>query len=264
MQQRSAASIVTFAAVLCLVCGLLVAASAVALRPLQKENKILDRQKKVLIVAGLMTNDDDKTPEEIKQLFNDNIEARVVDLKTGQYNDKIDIKSFDQRKAAKEITMSRTVPTNKAGVLRVPNSAMVYIKRDGDKVDRLILPVEGKGLWSTLYGYIALANDANTIKGLIFYEHMETPGLGGEIENPLWTRLWPGKKVFDTTADGQPTATAKIEVVKGQAQPGNEYQVDGLSGATITSRGVTYLVQFWLADQFAPYLKAFRAKGERS
>ena len=141
---------------------------------------------------------------------------------------------------------------------------MVYIKRDGKKIDRLILPVEGKGLWSTLYGYVALADDANTIKGLIFYEHMETPGLGGEIENPLWTRLWPGKKVFETDSKGQPTAKAKIEVVKGQAQPGSDYQVDGLSGATITSRGVTYLVQFWLADQFAPYLKAFRAQGGRS
>jgi Na+-transporting NADH:ubiquinone oxidoreductase subunit C len=262
--QRSSTYIIGFAAAVCLVCGLLVASSAVALKPLQEENAILDRQKKVLIVAGLMRNDEEKSPEEIKSLFNNNIEARIVVLKTGKYNVKGDTKTFDQKKVTADPTTSIAAPTNKAGVPRVPNEAMVYIKRDGKKVDRLILPVEGKGLWSTLYGYIALSDDANTIKGLIFYKHGETPGLGGEIENPLWTRLWPGKLVFDVDKGGQPTKTPKIEVVKGQAQPGNKYQIDGLSGATITGRGVTHLVQFWVGQQFGPYLVNFRKKGGRS
>jgi Na+-transporting NADH:ubiquinone oxidoreductase subunit C len=262
--QRSSGYIVGFAAIVCLVCGLLVASSAVALKPLQEENKILDRQKKVLIVAGLMRNGEEKAPADIKKLFDDNIEARIVNLKTGAYDLKADTKTFDQQKAKKDPAKSRSVPPNKAGVPRVPNEAMVYIKKDGKKIERLILPVEGKGLWSTLYGYIALGSDANTIKGLIFYQHGETPGLGGEIENPLWMSLWPGKKTFSSDKAGQPTDNPKIEVVKGQAQPGNEYQVDGLSGATITSRGVTYLIHFWLGDQFGVYLKNFRKTGGKS
>lgn len=262
--QRSSTYIIGFAAAVCLVCGVVVAGLAVQLKPLQEANAVLDRQKKVLIVAGLMRNGEEKSPEEIKALFEKNIEARIVVLKTGQYNDKGDVKSFDQQKMTKDPTTSITAPTNKAGVPRVPNEAMVYIKRDGKKVDRLILPVEGKGLWSTLYGYIALSSDANTIKGLIFYKHGETPGLGGEIENPLWTGLWPGKRVFETDKAGKPTKVAKIEVVKGMAKPGSDYEIDGLSGATITGRGVTHLVQFWVAEQFGEYLVNFRKEGGRS
>jgi len=122
----------------------------------------------------------------------------------------------------------------------------------------VVLPVEGKGLWSTLYGFLALDKDVNTIKGLTFYQHGETPGLGGEVDNPKWKALWPGRKAFGD--DGQP----KIAVIKGQAGPVAEdpYQVDGLSGATITARGVSHLVQFWLGTHgFGPYLKQFKERG---
>jgi Na+-transporting NADH:ubiquinone oxidoreductase subunit C len=122
----------------------------------------------------------------------------------------------------------------------------------------VVIPVEGKGLWSTLYGFLALDKDVNTIKGLTFYQHAETPGLGGEVDNPKWKALWPGRKAFGD--DGQP----KIAVIKGQAGPVAEdpYQVDGLSGATITARGVSHLVQFWLGTNgFGPYLKQFKERG---
>ena len=123
---------------------------------------------------------------------------------------------------------------------------MFRAKKDG----RYIFPIEGKGLWSTLYGFLAVNKDLNTVEGIIFYAHGETPGLGGEIENPRWTGLWPGKKVFDK--DGSPA----ISVVKGQAKPGDPYQVDGLSGATITARGVMHLVRFWMGDEgYGNYLK---------
>jgi Na+-transporting NADH:ubiquinone oxidoreductase subunit C len=125
----------------------------------------------------------------------------------------------------------------------------------GGAVEMLILPIEGKGLWSTLYGFIALAPDATTIEGITFYEHGETPGLGGEIDNPSWKALWPGRRAFNDRGE------TAIEVIKGQAGPPAEdpYRVDGLSGATLTGRGVSHLVRFWLSeDGFGPFLDQVR------
>jgi Na+-transporting NADH:ubiquinone oxidoreductase subunit C len=106
-----------------------------------------------------------------------------------------------------------------------------------------------------LYGFVALESDANTIAGLGFYEHGETPGLGGEVDNPRWKALWEGKRAY---RDGQ----VAINVAKGAVNPqssGANWQVDGLSGATLTSRGVSNLVQFWLgAEGFQPYLTNLR------
>ena len=95
------------------------------------------------------------------------------------------------------------------GSTRLPNKAVVYQRVDDGDVLAIILPVEGKGLWSTLYGFIALAPDTRTIEGITFYEHGETPGLGGEVDNPSWKALWPGRKAFDE--DWEPA----IEVIKG-------------------------------------------------
>lgn len=256
--ERSSTYIIGFAASVCLVCAIFVSSSAVALKARQDENKVLDKQKKVLVVSGLMENGGPETPDQIRALFNDNIKARLVELKTGKYIP--DEPGFDQRKAAKDPEQS-IEDTNAAQVKRLPNKAQVFHRMKNGKIDRLILPIEGKGLWSTLYGFLALAPDGNTVKGIIFYEHAETPGLGGEIENPLWTGLWPGKKVFPIDAQGAATGGPKLEVKKGLATPGDEYGIDGLSGATITARGVTHLVHLWVGDKgFGPYLKEFRSE----
>jgi Na+-transporting NADH:ubiquinone oxidoreductase subunit C len=150
-------------------------------------------------------------------------------------------------------------PENRAGLERLPHQALVYkMVKDGE-LELVILPIEGKGLWSTLYGFIALGSDLRTIEGITFYEHKETPGLGGEVDNPSWKRLWEGRKAYDD--DDVP----KIEVVRGAAGPPEEdpYRVDGLSGATMTSRGVTYLVQFWLGEEgFGPYLDSLEEGGQ--
>jgi Na+-transporting NADH:ubiquinone oxidoreductase subunit C len=114
------------------------------------------------------------------------------------------------------------------------------------------------GLWGTLYGYIALAADTQTVRGITFYQHKETPGLGGEVDNARWKALWPGRKVYD--ARGRPI----LNVKKGRAGPveSDPHNVDGLSGATITSRGVGHLVRFWLGEEaFGPYLKKVRVGG---
>ena len=132
----------------------------------------------------------------------------------------------------------------------------------------MILPIYGKGLWSTLYGFIAVDADGQTIRGITFYEHGETPGLGGEVENPAWKALWPGKSAFSaeeikgSSLDHLPTPI--IQVAKGQVTSETvqaEHKVDGLSGATITSNGVTALVRYWLGpDGFGSYLHQLRSE----
>ena len=130
---------------------------------------------------------------------------------------------------------------------------------ENDAPTMIILQVWGQGLWSTMYGYLALSNDGVTIEGLTFYTHGETPGLGGEVDNPRWKALWPGRKAFDD--QGEPA----IEVVKGSPGPPSEapHKVDALSGATITSNGVQYLLNFWLSDAaYGPYLDRYQTKGD--
>lgn len=248
--------IVMFALAVCGVCSIFVATTAVSLKDRQDENKRLDVQKKVLTVAGLMDPDDPLEREEIGRVFQERIEARVVDLETGAYAEDIPADDFDQRVASRDPDMSRPAPSNGAKVLRVPHHGKVFEVKEGGDVTSVILPIEGKGLWSTLYGFIALSADTRTVLGITFYEHRETPGLGGEVDNPRWKALWVGRKAFDD--QWQP----KIAVRKGAAGPvdADPYQVDGLSGATITSRGVTELVRFWLgAEGFGAYLAQHRS-----
>ncbi len=257
---RSVGYIIGFAVAVCLVCSVFVASSAVALKERQEVNKVLDRQKKVLTVVGLMKDGEKKGRAEIEKLFSENIKARIVDLDSGAYNDKLDAASYDQRKAAKDPKLGINAPDNKAGVRRIAKSVVVYHVLKGGALDTLVLPIEGKGLWSTLYGFIALDKDLKTVKGITFYEHGETPGLGGEVDNPRWKSLWAGRKAFDE--GGKPA----IRVVKGAAGPVDKapHKIDGLAGATLTSNGVTYLVQFWLSEKgFGPYL-AKLAKEVRS
>ena len=241
---------VAFAAMVCFVCSIFVAGAAVGLKSRQKANEVLDVQKKVLDVAGLLTEDLANDQEGIEQVYTKRVNPVLVDLKAGGCAGE-DAKAFDQQKAMKDPTKSEQAANNPAKVLRRPFCAkafQVVNEKNKNELDTLIIPVEGKGLWSTLYGFVALDKNKVDIKGLTFYKHAETPGLGGEVDNPKWKAQWKGKKAFKEGS----TAPA-IEVVKGMAN--DEYQVDGLSGATLTSRGVTFLLQYWLGDQgYGPHL----------
>ncbi len=255
--QHSVRETLIFAFALCVGCSILVSTIAVALRDRQAENKLLDEQKNVLEVAGLLTGGEKLSREEIQRRFAENLNARVVVLETGEYADDVDPLTFDQRRASMDPDTSRPAPDNPARVRRLPDRARVFLIQPNGEVEGIILPVEGMGLWSTLYGYLALAPDSRTIRGLTFYEHAETAGLGGEVDNPRWKALWPGRLAFDE--DWVP----KIAVKKGAAGPveTDPYHVDGLSGSTLTSNGVTNLIHFWLGDNgFGPYLARYRGE----
>lgn len=261
MARDSTGYTVGFAALVCVLCGIGVAGAAVALGPRQAENKVLDQQKQVLLVAGLLKPGQAATPEEVKGLFDKNIRREVIAMKTGAPVTNVDAVTFDQRRAQKDPATSTAAPENPAKVFRVPNNALVYhVLKDG-KTDMLILPIEGYGLWSVLYGYLALDDDANTVKGITFYQHAETPGLGGEVDNPKWKATWPGRQIYDDKGK------VALSVIKGQAGPAaaDPHHIDGLSGATITSNGVTNTIKFWFGkDGFGPFLEQFRKSQGRS
>ncbi|MAI42449.1 MAG: Na(+)-translocating NADH-quinone reductase subunit C [Gammaproteobacteria bacterium] len=249
----------------CFVCSVVVSGAAVSLKPERLANKELDRNKNILIAAGLfekgVTND-----SQVDNLFK-SFEVRVVDLQTHQIltldeikQTNIDFSRYDQRKAAKDRSMSVALSTTEdiASISTRANYSIIYLlKRDGE-LQRVVLPVHGYGLWSTLYGFISVQADGNTVSGITFYEHQETAGLGGEVDNPRWKGLWPGKKIYDEKGN------VALEVIKGSVVSGSskeKYQVDGLSGATLTSRGVSNLVEYWLGDQaFGPVLKKLGGK----
>lgn len=245
-----------FATAICVVCGLLVSTSAVSLADRQKANVALDKRRNVLMAAGLISPDEQLTRDQINERF-DAVKPLPIDLATAEPAEGIDPVTFDQQKEMANPSTSRAAPENRAQVRRLPNHSIVYqVMGDGGNVRMLVFPIEGKGLWSTLYGFLALDADTQTIRGLTFYQHGETPGLGGEVDNPRWKALWPGRKAYDE--NGKPV----IAVIKGSAgSPADDpHHVDGLSGATITSRGVTNLVQFWLGEHgFGPYIEKFRA-----
>lgn len=255
MDKNSTVYTVIFAAAVCLICGVAVASSAVSLREQQDQNRVIDKKSKVLAAAGLLP-EGDVTATEVTRLYEANVVPIVVDLGTGEIAEDIEASTFDMQKAMKDPETSREAPANAAKVPRLPKHGLMYeIQKDG-KTQSLVLPVEGKGLWSTLYGFLALSADTKLIDGLIFYQHGETPGLGGEVDNPRWRSLWVGRKPFDES--GAPA----IQVLKGAAGSVEEdpHSVDGLSGATITSRGVSNLVQFWLGESgFGPTLDKYRS-----
>lgn len=234
----------------CLVCSIIVAGSAVGLRSTQLANKEKDKQSNILAVAGLQTD------KSISEIFSSNIKTRLVDLSSGDFAEGVNAANYDQRKAAKDPKKSVKLSEeeNVAKIGRRANLATVYLVSDDQgKLQRIILPVHGAGLWSTMYAFVAVKADGNTVAALTYYEQGETPGLGGEVENPRWRKLWAGKELFD--AQGLPA----IKVVKGQAAADSKHEIDGLSGATLTSAGVQHTFTFWLGEQgFGPFLNKVR------
>nr|MCS5558621.1 NADH:ubiquinone reductase (Na(+)-transporting) subunit C [Oceanospirillaceae bacterium] len=168
-----------------------------------------------------------------------------------------DAATYDMRKAAKDPAQARALTGDQdiASIRKQSLYSTVYLVEGEQGIERIILPIHGYGLWSTLYGFIALEGDLNTVVGLGFYEHAETPGLGGEVDNPKWKALWPGKKVFAQGSD-----VPAIGLIKGNAPAGDLHKIDGLAGATLTSNGVTNLVKFWLGENgFATFLTKLKA-----
>lgn len=253
LRRDSIVGTLTVALALCVVCSVIVSGAAVGLRSRQEANRKLERQRNILAAAGLL----EEEGVDVKSLYAERVTPRMFDFTEEKFVDASaeEIEEFDAEEIAEAKDTSIDLPEgDPAGIGRRENRTVVYLVNDSaGELDKLVLPVRGKGLWSTLYGFLAVEADGETIAGLTFYEHGETPGLGGEVDNERWKQQWPGKSIYGD--DGE----IAVEVVKGVAQD-EAHQVDGLSGATITTRGVNNLVHFWLGEQgFGPLLQEVQA-----
>lgn len=246
----------TVALVLCIVCSVVVSTAAVILKPQQQANAELDMKRNVLLAGGLI-DADQHNAKVIEEAFG-NVTIKYVDLRTGEFTDEAPA-GGSGRAAAKIADASEKLPPaqDKAKIIRREHTKEVYLVEENGELQKIILPVRGYGLWGQLYGFLALQSDLKTVAGLGFYEHKETPGLGGEVDNPNWKSLWVGKEVYDENGN------VDIDVIKGSVgpeTPNAEHKVDGLSGATLTSKGVDNLINFWLGSQgYGPFLKNLKA-----
>ncbi len=259
MSNDSTAKTLTVAAFLCVACSVLVSTAAVKLKPTQVKNKRLDVKKNLLLAAGLLESPK-ATESEIKEAYS-KVEAKLIDLSTGEEITDMDPATFDLEKADKDPKMAISIEAEN-DIARIKTRSKirpVYLIKEGRRVSQIILPFHGKGLWSTMYGFLSLAPDTQTVKGIGFYQHGETPGLGGEIDNKKWQASWEGKKVL--SSDYKPT----IDVIKGSVDPNMEgavSKIDGLSGATLTSNGVEASVNYWVSNNgYGKFLAKFRAGG---
>ena len=259
------AKTISVALTLCLVCSVLVSAAAVGLKPAQVENARLDRNKNILVAAGMYDAESD-TADDVTERFKD-FEVKIIDLNKGNYVEDDALKAagipdrndYDASQATKNKALSDDLGDNDpASIGRKPKYAKVYVKEDdAGKPEMVVLPIQGYGLWGTIYGFLTLESDMNTIKGISFYEHKETPGLGARIEEPKWRAMWSGIHSYDENGD----------VATGVTKAGNpkDNWVDGISGATLTSRGVSNMIQFWLGEQgYKPYLDLLREQNGKT
>ncbi len=234
---------VLFAAAVCLVCSVLVTGVRVLLREQQLANAALDRRRNVLRAAGLAEPGEALDAATVAERF-ERVEPLVYDTADQRL-----VPDGDAAALARDGAPMRPAPPNQAGIQEIPAQLVIYRVQDDDRT-LWVLPVWGKGLWSTMRAYLALDGEGGTIRGVAFYEQQETPGLGGEVEDPEWTATWDGVEAYGP--DGEPA----VAVVKAKKrEPGNPHQIDALSGATMTSRGVEQLVNFWLGEGgYGPWL----------
>jgi len=241
-----------FVFIICLVCAALVSISAVGLKPLQQANKLLDKQTKILEASGLLEN----AGTDIVGTYAKFVTAKMIDLDSGVIIEG-DTDMFDERADARDTSKSIKPKDDMAGINRRANHAVIYlVKNDQGQLDTIVLPIIGSGLWDLMYGFVGLAPDLNTVRSVVYSDLKETPGLGAEVLNPKWKALWPGKKMYND--QGEPA----IKLVKGGAKKGDIHGVDALSGATLTSNGVTRTLRFWLgAEGYGPFVTQFKDGG---
>jgi Na+-transporting NADH:ubiquinone oxidoreductase subunit C len=227
MPNDSLAKTLIVALLVALFGSVLVSSAAVVLRPRIEANMEQERQRNLLEIVQRLPG--------VEALFDRvgdaAVEAFVVDLVTGEIDRTMRPEEVDARAAAQDMARSIAIPPERdiAGIRRISRYEIVYLVRADDELRLIVLPVRGQGFASTLYGYLGLAGDANTVVGLGFYEHGETPGLGAQVDSPEWRAQWQGKRVRD------PQGQLRVRVARGALAPSDPsapYQVDGLTGAT--------------------------------
>ena len=227
--------------VACIACAIIVSVTAVSVRPEQNLNIENEKKIKILAAAGIETDKVDEEFSRIKTVFVDFETDKLVTIDS----------AYDHIKAASDPDLSTVIPKadDIAVLKRRENIGTIYVWVDEkNAIEKLVLPIRGYGLWGTLYGYLSLDSDLNTVRGIEYYDHKETPGLGGEVDNPNWKSDWYGKRIYND--DG----SVALYVTKGASS--TDYEIDGISGATLTTNGVSNMIKYWLGDNgYGPIIK---------
>ena len=236
-----------------LACSILVSTTSITLKPIQLLNQKIERSRHIVALTGLVPADKELSNDEILHAV-EQLDVRVINIDTGEFDDSIDPEQFDARAAVNNPDLSVAIPAayDLARLGRRAQHAIVYLVWEGDELKRIILPIHGQGMWSTLYGLLALEADLNTIADVTFYEQAETAGLGDQITDPDWLAQWQGRQLFDDQGEVQ-FRVAAGSVAEGSAAA--RHQVDAISGATVTTDSVTRLVEYWFGPHgYMPFL----------
>jgi Na+-transporting NADH:ubiquinone oxidoreductase subunit C len=241
--------------IVALVCSVMVSVAVINLRPIQLAYKFLERAQHIVQLTGLAdAGVSTLSNKQLLAIFTQ-LDARVVDIDGRSFSQDLHPATFDQRKAASDPALSVAIPAkfNVARLGQRSRFATVYLVWKADQLQRIILPVHGQGMWSTLYGYLALDADLNTIAAVTFYEQGETPGLGDQILRAGWQAQWQGQRVWDKQGSVRFRVAARNVAQESAAE---RHEVDALSGATVTADGVTNLMHYWFgAHGFQPFLQ---------
>jgi len=225
---------IMFTSIVTIILGGFLSVAASSLKDIQDMNVENDSKKNILSSLGYRAEENSPwSSTDITKIYQSNIVSFVLDVDGNRTE--IDPKSINPE-------------------IDIENFPIYVDKRDGS-INGYAIPISGKGLWSTLYGYFAIEPDGVTAKGITFYAHKETPGLGGEVDKPWFQKNFIGKKFIDENGK-----LVGIKVVKGKADPESPYEVDGISGATITSKG---LESFLVDDlkKYEPFFRKVRNRG---
>ena len=228
-------------------CAIMVSTAVYFLRPMQLAYANLERNRTIVEAAGLAPRDSGLSDRAVVSRFVE-LQVRVVDLETGQFTEDVDAQLYDQRAASNDPTMSVAIPESLdlAGLGRRARYAPVYLATEGGRIDRIVLPIHGQGMWSTIYGYLALQSDLNTVADVRIIEHGETAGIGDRIQDPAWQAEWVGTRIHDDAGE------LRFQVMR-NADP--SFGVDVISGATVTAEAVGNMVRYWLGEHgYGPLL----------
>jgi Na+-transporting NADH:ubiquinone oxidoreductase subunit C len=199
---------IIFAAVLSIVCGSLLTLASTGLKEYQLKNIAIDKQKNILKSVGLISDKQKLSQDTIDRLYADNIRQMWIDLE------------------------GKIVSKQK----KTENDLLVYLHQKQDEIQSYIIPIDSRGLWGRILGYLAIKNDGATVAGFTVYSHSETPGLGGEIEKSWFQKNFTNKKILDDAGN-----LVSVSILKGAVKgriPESRHNnfVDGISGATLTGK----------------------------